>query len=87
MKIKKGFVVRKIAGEDVVVALGAASKQFNGIIKLNDTGRFLWDKIAEGCDDNALVEAIVAEYSVDKDIAAKDVAVFVDTLKGAGVLE
>lgn len=87
MKIKKGFVVRKIAGEDVVVALGAASKQFNGIIKLNDTGRFLWDKIAEGCDDNALVEAIVAEYSVDKDIAAKDVAAFVDTLKGAGVLE
>ena len=87
MKIKKGFVVRKIAGEDVVVALGAASKQFNGIIKLNDTGRFLWDKIAEGCDDNALVEAIVAEYGVDKNIAAKDVAAFVDTLKGAGVLE
>lgn len=87
MKIKKGFVVRKIAGEDVVVALGAASKQFNGIIKLNDTGRFLWDKIAEGCDDNALVEAIVAEYGVDKNIAVKDVAAFVDTLKGAGVLE
>lgn len=87
MKIKKGFVVRKIAGEDVVVALGAASKQFNGIIKLNDTGRFLWDRIAEGCDEEGLVEAIVSEYSVDREIAAKDIKAFVNTLIGAGVLE
>ena len=87
MKIKKGFVVRKIAGEDVVVALGAASKQFNGIIKLNDTGRFLWDKIVEGCDEDGLVDVIVAEYSVDKETAARDIKVFIDTLKGAGVLE
>ena len=87
MKIKKGFVVRKIAGEDVVVALGAASKQFNGLIKLNDTGRFLWDKLSVGCDEGELVEAIASEYDVDKETAAKDIKVFVDTLKGAGVLE
>ena len=87
MKIKKGFVVRKIAGEDVVVALGTASKQFSGIIKLNDTGRFLWDRIAEGCDEEGLVEAIVSEYSVDREIAAKDIKAFVNTLIGAGVLE
>lgn len=87
MKIKKGFVVRKIAGEDVVVALGAASKQFNGLIKLNDTGRFLWDKLSVGCDEGELVEAIASEYDVDKETAARDIKVFVDTLKGAGVLE
>ena len=87
MTIKKGFVVRKIAGEDVVVALGAASKQFNGIIKLNDTGRFLWDRIAEGRDEGALVEAIVSEYSVDAETAARDIKAFINTLRGAGVLE
>ena len=87
MKIKKGFVAKEIAGQYVVVALGKASKIFNGIIKLNDTGRFLWDRIAEGCDEDGLVEAIVAEYSVDKEIAAKDIKAFIDTLKGAGVLE
>ena len=87
MKIKKGFVVRKIAGEDVVVALGAASKQFNGLIKLNDTGRFLWDKLSVGCDEGELVEAVASEYDVDKETAARDIKVFVDTLKGAGVLE
>ena len=43
MKIKNGFVVREIAGECVVVALGEASKVFNGIIKLNETGKIIWN--------------------------------------------
>ena len=48
MKIKKGFVVREIAGQSVVVALGSATKDFNGMIKLNDSGRVIWDMLSEG---------------------------------------
>ena len=87
MKIKKGFVVRNVAGESVVIALGAASKSFNGIIKLNDTGRILWDKLVEGCDEDALLSAILAEYDVDDETAKADICRFLDTLKGANVLE
>ncbi len=87
MKIKNGFVVRSIAGESVVVALGEASKNFNGIIKLNDTGRFIWDKLAEGAELETLVEAILSEYDIDKETAEADVKVFVDTLKGADIIE
>ena len=87
MKIKKGFVVRNVAGESVVIALGAASKSFNGIIKLNDTGRVLWDKLVEGCDEDALLAAILSEYDIDENTAKTDIARFIDTLKGANVLE
>ena len=87
MKIKHGLVVRSIAGESVVVALGEASKNFNGIIKLNETGRFLWDKLAAGCEAAELVEAILAEYEIDRDTAEKDIARFVATLEGANILE
>ncbi len=87
MKVKNGFVVRSIAGESVVVALGEASKSFNGIIKLNETGRFLWDKLSEGCDTEGLVEAILSEYEIDRQTAEADVSRFVDTLKGASILE
>ena len=87
MKIKNGFVVRSIAGESVVVALGEASKNFNGIIKLNDTGRFLWDKLAAGCDRDELVEAILAEYDIDRATAEADIDRFTKTLKGANILE
>ena len=44
MKIKDGFMLRKVGGQNVVVAVGKASRDFNGIIRLNDTGRFLWEK-------------------------------------------
>lgn len=87
MKIKNGFVVRSIAGESVVVALGEASKNFNGIIKLNETGRFLWDKLALGCEKEELINAILAEYEIDKDTAEADIDRFVETLKGANILE
>ena len=41
MKIKKGFVLRKVGGESVVVPVGEMSKQFHGMINLNETGAFL----------------------------------------------
>lgn len=87
MKIKSGFVVRSIAGESVVVALGEASKTFNGIIKLNDTGRFIWDRLAMGCEAEELVEAILAEYDIDRATAEADVNTYIETLKGAGIIE
>ena len=43
MKIRNGFMLRKVGGQNVVVAVGAASRDFNGIIKLNETGAFLWE--------------------------------------------
>lgn len=87
MKIKNGFVVRSIAGESVVVALGEASKNFNGIIKLNDTGRFIWDKLTEGAEMAELVAAILSEYEIDEETAKADVKAFVDTLMGVGIIE
>lgn len=87
MKIKNGFVVRSIAGESVVVALGEASKNFNGIIKLNDTGRFLWDRLSQGVEMDELVDAILSEYEIDRETATADVASFVNTLKGANIIE
>ena len=45
MKIKDGFMLREVASQTMVVAIGEASKTFNGIIRLNPTGKFLWEKL------------------------------------------
>ena len=87
MKIKNGFVVREIAGECVVVALGEASKIFNGIIKLNPTARIMWDMLAKGSDKDAVVDAILNEYEVDRATVELDFERFVEKLKGANILE
>ena len=87
MKIKDGFVVRELAGQSIVVALGEASKIFNGMIKLNDTGRLIWDMLAEGRTKEEIVDRFTAEYDVEREIADRDVTAFIETLQGADILE
>ena len=87
MKIKSGFVAREVAGQSIVVALGEASKTFNGMIKLNGTGRLIWDMLADGKTKDEIVDRFVAEYDVERSVADKDVTVFIETLQGADILE
>lgn len=87
MKIKNGFVAKEIAGQYVVVALGQASKIFNGIIKLNESGKFIWDMLVVGAEKQDIVDALLGEYEVDAAIAETDVEKFINELKGANILE
>ena len=87
MKIKAGFVVREIAGQSVVVALGTANKDFGGMIKLNSTGRLIWDMLSIGAQTEDIVKRITEEYEIDADTARKDAIAFINTLQGAGILE
>ena len=86
MKIKDGFVLREIAGSYIVVAVGDAVKSFNGVITLNQTGAFLWKYLSEGCDENALLKALLDEYDVQEDIAKRDIELVITKLKKANLL-
>ncbi|MBQ8495276.1 MAG: PqqD family protein [Clostridia bacterium] len=88
MKTKAGFMRRKLGTQEVVVAVGEASKQFSGIIRLNETGAFLWDLLASGDRTEAeLVDALLAEYDVSRELATADVAKFVATIRAEGMLD
>ena len=87
MKIKKGFISREVAGSNVVVATGAQSKNFNGVIKLNESGLILWNLLVKGAEADELVEALIAEYDVDRATAVADADKFVGVLKDAGALD
>lgn len=86
MKIRDGYIVREVAGTAVVVPLGAEST-FHGMLKLNGTGRFLWEKLTEETDRDGLVSALLAEYEVSEELAARDVDAFLATLEKLNVLE
>ena len=77
MKIKEGFLLRNVAGSNVVVPVGEATLDFNGMMSLNDTGAFLFQKLMKGIDKDQLIEALMAEYDVDKEVAEKDVEEFI----------
>ncbi len=87
MKIKAGYMLREIAGQYVVVPLGARVVEFNGIITLSESGAFLWNKLVVGTDVNGLVEGILQEYDVERSIAEKDVEEFVASISERQLVE
>lgn len=80
MKIKKGFVLRVVGGEHVVVPVGEMSKRFHGMINLNETGAFLWRFYTEEHTLEEGVDALCGEYEVERDRASADVERFFDVL-------
>ena len=87
MKIKKGFVLRVVGGENVVVPVGEMSKVFHGMINLNDTGAFMWKFFTNEHTIDEGVEALCGEYEVSEEQAKTDVQKFVDVLAKNGFLE
>lgn len=80
MKIKKGFILRVVGGENVVVPVGELSKQFHGMINLNETGAFMWKFFSEEHTIEEAIDALCAEYEVERERAAADVQKFADVL-------
>ena len=80
MKLKDGFILRAVAGETVVLPTGGVT-DFDMMITLNDTGRFLWERLAVGAEESELVSALLAEYDVTEELAAQSVSAFVARLK------
>lgn len=87
MKIKEGFILREIMGNYVVVAVGSASKDFRGMIKLNSTAVDIWNLIQEGKDENEICELLLNQYDVERDQLEKDIRATINRLIEQGILE
>ncbi|MCR5294076.1 MAG: PqqD family protein [Lachnospiraceae bacterium] len=87
MKIKDGFVLRKIGGKDMAVPVGERTREVHGMIALNETGAFLWENLSEERTEEELTRALLDEYEVDQAVAARAVEGFVRKLRENGVLE
>lgn len=83
MKIREGFMVRPVAGSYVVVPVGAATIDFNGIMTLNETGYFLWQQLEKGADKDDLLKKMLSEYDVDAATATADIERFLKQLEDA----
>lgn len=88
MKTKKGFKLRSICGENVIVAEGIENIDFSKIISMNESAAYLWQNI-EGKEftEEELVDLLTAEYEVDKATARQDVATMLQQWTEAGMLE
>lgn len=86
MKIKDGYMLREVDGVSVVVAIGEESNRFNGMIRLNSTGTFLWKQLSEGIELDELLRNMINTYNVDESTARKGIESFVTKLRENGFL-
>ena len=88
MKIKKGFVLREMCGENIVAGEGLENISFNKLISLNSTAAFLWKNL-EGKDftEKEMAALLVAEYGIDMELALKDSAALYEAWVKAGIAE
>jgi hypothetical protein len=82
MQLREADLTWQVAGDEVVVLdLGGSV-----YLKLNGSGRVLWEQLAGSATESTLVEALVAGYGIDEETAAADVATFLADLRARGLL-
>ena len=86
MKLREGFMLKKILDDYIVVPTGNNIVDFAVAVSLNETGAFLWKQLGEEKTIEELAQTLAAEYSVDACDVMQDVVEFVELLKNNNFL-
>lgn len=82
IRAKKGFILRRLGQEYMVVPIGEASKNLNGMIRMNETGAFYWKELENGITEDELVGKMLERFEdLDEETARKDLREYLETMK------
>ncbi len=83
MRLRQSELTWHAAGEEVVVL------DLNGstYLKLNGSGRVLWEMLAESATEDELVAGLVEHFAISEDRARADVDGFVSALHARNLIE
>ena len=88
MKTKKGFNLRTICGENIIVGEGIENIDFSRIISMNESAAYLWSHIKDtDFDEDRLVSLLLDEYDVDEATAAADLDALLERFEALEILE
>ncbi len=85
MKLNRDFITHYSDGKLVMVSLDR--KKFSGIVRLNESGAFIVDLLKEDISRDGIVDEMVKEYDVDRDLAGKDADRVIKVLNDIGALD
>ena len=80
MRRKENFILKNIGSENILIPTGNEVVNLNGILVLNKTACFLWEKLAEETTEEKLAAALTENFEIDKDSALEHVNMFISEL-------
>lgn len=87
MKIKKGFELRKICGENILIAHGVENIDFTKVITLNESAADVWNAVQDKeFTEDDMVKVLLDNYEVEESVAKSDVKTLAASWAEAGLL-
>lgn len=89
MKVKNGFNLREVCGENIIVAEGDENIDFSNIISMNESSAYLWQEVQklDNFTIDTLTQLLCEQYEIDEATAKKDVTILATQWAVAGIIE
>lgn len=87
MKVKDGYILKKVAGENIVIATGEARLSFNGIITFNEVGAEVFTRLDGTRTVDQIAQEIASLYNAPKDVIEKDINNLIEKMRNHGLIE
>jgi hypothetical protein len=87
MRTKKGFRLRELGGDYILIGESSELVNFNNIISLNESAAYLWENVqGKDFDVDTLTQLLLDEYDVTEDVAREDAQATIDDWKEIGII-
>lgn len=86
MKVSDQFILRNIAGDNLLIPVGNAALDVQGLILLSESGALLYNLLRDGCTKEDLIAALTAEYEVSEHEADLDTGAFLEQMRQLRIL-
>lgn len=88
MRKRKGFVLRQVCGENIIISEGIENIDFSKLISMNSSSAYLWETLGDSdFDHNDIANMLIKEYDIDMDTAIKDAKILIGKWLDAQIIE
>lgn len=87
MRISKDYMLRKVAGEYLLIPMGQTALRVQGLVGMSESAHLLYQRLQSDCTKENLVQCLLGEYDVSEAEARADVDAFLAQMLELGVLE
>ena len=67
------YILREIAGENILVSVGVGIADFCGIVNLNVSAKVIWDALQQGATKDELAQELKDRFSISEERASEDI--------------
>lgn len=87
MKTKRGFRLRELGGDYILIGESAELVNFNNLITFNEAAAYLWQNVeGKEFDVETLTQLLLDEYEVTEEVARQDAEATINDWKEVGIV-